>query len=88
MHVARVDPAKDMLTEEWTKAPSPSLVERRLYFGRNPVYDPAKMKGIPVRVQIVGGRKGPGDNAGGRYGARRWIWLTDLSLNNGRREYA
>ncbi|KAJ7180615.1 amidase [Mycena filopes] len=54
MPVTRVDPAKDMLTEEWTKAPSPSLVERRLYFGRNPVYDPVKMKGMPVGVQIVG----------------------------------
>ncbi|KAJ7180614.1 amidase [Mycena filopes] len=56
MPVTRVDPAKDMLTEEWTKAPSPSLVERRLYFGRNPVYDPVKMKGMPVGVQIVGRR--------------------------------
>ncbi|KAJ7043557.1 amidase [Mycena alexandri] len=52
--VTKVDPAKDLLTEEWTKAPSPSLMERKLYFGKNPVYDPEKMQGMPVAVQIVG----------------------------------
>ncbi|KAJ7470386.1 amidase [Mycena latifolia] len=52
--VTRVDPAKDVLTEEWTKAPLPSLVETALYRGKNPIYDPVAMKGMPVGVQLVG----------------------------------
>ncbi|KAJ7093138.1 amidase [Mycena epipterygia] len=52
--VTKVDPAKDKLTEEWTKAPSPSLVEQALYQGKNPIYDPVMMKGMPVGVQLVG----------------------------------
>ncbi|KAJ7760504.1 amidase [Mycena metata] len=52
--VTKVDPAKDMLTEEWTKAPLPSMMERTLYFGKNPVYDPVKMQGMPIAVQVVG----------------------------------
>jgi len=52
--VTKVDPAKDKLTEEWTKAASPSLVERALYQGKNPIYDPVAMTGMPVGVQLVG----------------------------------
>ncbi|KAJ6547162.1 amidase [Mycena capillaripes] len=49
-----VDPAKDKLTEEWWKMPSPSLVERALYVGKNPAYDPVAMQGMPVGIQVVG----------------------------------
>jgi hypothetical protein len=54
--VLRVDPAKDQLTEEWTTGPghgSP-ILEAELYKGKNPVYNPEAMQGIPVGVQIVG----------------------------------
>jgi amidase len=51
--VTKVDPAKDQITEEWSKA-SPSLVEKALYQGRKPIYDPVAMQGMPVSVQIVG----------------------------------
>ncbi|KAJ7756802.1 amidase [Mycena maculata] len=52
--VTKVDPVKDAITEEWTELPSPTLVERALYFGQKPVYDPVAMKGMPVSVQVVG----------------------------------
>ncbi|KAJ7090201.1 amidase [Mycena belliarum] len=52
--VTRIDPAKDGLTEEWTRAPSPSLVESALYHGKNPVYDPIAMRGMPIGIQLVG----------------------------------
>ncbi|KAJ7702411.1 amidase [Mycena rosella] len=54
--VTRVDPTKDAITEEWTKAPSPSLVEAALYRGKNPIYDPVAMEGMPVGIQVVGRR--------------------------------
>ncbi|KAJ6618267.1 amidase [Mycena sp. CBHHK59/15] len=54
MPVTTVDPARDQLTEEWTKVPSPSLVESALYQAKKPVYDPVATKGMPVAVQIVG----------------------------------
>ncbi|KAK0239322.1 amidase signature domain-containing protein [Armillaria nabsnona] len=53
--VTRVDPEKDMLTEEWTK-PSPdkkSILEDQLYRGKKPFYDPVPMKGMPVGIQVV-----------------------------------
>jgi Asp-tRNA(Asn)/Glu-tRNA(Gln) amidotransferase A subunit family amidase len=56
--VTRVDPAKDQLTEEWTNGPglgSP-IFEDALYHAKRPVYDPERMKGIPVGVQVVGRR--------------------------------
>ncbi|KAF7338607.1 putative amidase PB8B6.03 [Mycena venus] len=54
MPVTKVNPAKDKITEEWTKAPLPSLVERALYQGKNPIYDPVAMQGMPVGIQVVG----------------------------------
>ena len=45
-----------MITEEWQKEPGAGvkLVERELYDGKKPVYDPTAMKGLPISVQIVG----------------------------------
>ena len=54
--VTRVDPKVDQLTDEWTTGPvvGSSLLEREIYRGKHPVYDPEAMKGIPIGVQIVG----------------------------------
>ncbi|KAJ7105750.1 amidase [Mycena crocata] len=52
--VTLVDPLKDGITDEWAKAASPSLVERALYRGKTPIYDPVTMKGMPVGIQVVG----------------------------------
>lgn len=54
MPVTKVDPSKDGITEEWTKLPSPSLIERALYHGKKPIYDPVAMQGMPVGIQVVG----------------------------------
>ncbi|KAJ6500398.1 amidase [Mycena sanguinolenta] len=51
--VTKVDAAKDKITEEWLNAPSPSLVERALYHGKKPIYDPVAMQGMPVGIQVV-----------------------------------
>ncbi|KAJ6488681.1 amidase [Mycena vitilis] len=54
--VTKVDTTKDQLTEEWStlKAPTPSLIERALYQGKTPIYDPVAMQGLPVGIQVVG----------------------------------
>ncbi|CAK5279392.1 unnamed protein product [Mycena citricolor] len=52
--VTRVDPAQDKLTDLWTKMPGISMVERLLYAGRKPIYDPVSMVGLPVGIQLVG----------------------------------
>ncbi|KAF5391533.1 hypothetical protein D9757_002496 [Collybiopsis confluens] len=56
--VTRVDAKKDQLTEEWTSPPKSErgsvLMESRLYRVKTPIYDPVKMDGMPVSVQIVG----------------------------------
>ena len=57
--VTRVDPERDILTEEWTvrgegKGQGSSQVEARLYNGVTPVYDVKAMAGLPVGVQIAG----------------------------------
>jgi hypothetical protein len=56
--VTLVDPKKDQVTDEWKTGPGlgSSLLEDRVYRGKNPVYDPEAMKGMPVGVQIVGKR--------------------------------
>ncbi|KAF8184988.1 amidase [Mycena galopus ATCC 62051] len=54
MPVTKVDPTKDKITEEWSKVPSPSVVERALYHGSKPIYDPVAMQGMPVGIQIAG----------------------------------
>ncbi|KAI0314594.1 amidase signature domain-containing protein [Amylostereum chailletii] len=52
--VTRVDPIQDQITEEWVIEPGhgSTVVEGMLY-GKK-IYDPVKMKGLPVSVQIVG----------------------------------
>lgn len=56
--VTRVDPAKDQLTEEWTKPDGPGagswVLDRSVYRAKNAVYDANAMAGLPVGVQIVG----------------------------------
>lgn len=54
--VTRVDPTKDQLTDEWAKSSSSStkMFEDGLYKGKEPIYNPEAMKGLPVGVQIVG----------------------------------
>jgi Asp-tRNA(Asn)/Glu-tRNA(Gln) amidotransferase A subunit family amidase len=53
--VTRVDPAKDAVTDEWFSGPDrgSKIIENRLY-GKEAVYDPVKMEGLPVGVQVVG----------------------------------
>ncbi|KAI0027805.1 amidase signature domain-containing protein [Vararia minispora EC-137] len=52
--VTRVDPDKDAVTDEWLSAPDrgSKILESRVY-GLGGVYDPVKMRGLPVGVQIV-----------------------------------
>ncbi|KIK55153.1 hypothetical protein GYMLUDRAFT_48114 [Collybiopsis luxurians FD-317 M1] len=56
--VTHVDATRDQLTEEWTSPPKSEsrsvLIENRLYGGKEPMYDPVKMDGMPVCVQVVG----------------------------------
>lgn len=54
--VTRVDPSKDQLTTAWFEGPGhgSKLFERELFEGKKAVYDPKKMKNIPIGVQIVG----------------------------------
>ena len=53
--VTRVDPSKDAITEDWKKEAGhgSKLLEKNLYEGTKPVYDPEAMKGFPVSVQVV-----------------------------------
>ncbi|KAF8817567.1 amidase [Phlegmacium glaucopus] len=54
--VTRVDPAKDMLTDDWmTGAGHGSPVfEAGIYHGKTPLYNPEATKGMPVNIQVVG----------------------------------
>ncbi|KDQ16935.1 hypothetical protein BOTBODRAFT_64460 [Botryobasidium botryosum FD-172 SS1] len=55
--VSRVDPTKDQLTDEWRATcvnHGSSLLQSKLYDGPDAPYNPDKMKGLPVGVQIVG----------------------------------
>jgi len=56
--VTRVDPSKDELSEGWFKGPGhgSKLLERQIFEGKSPVYDPKKMANMPIGVQIVGKR--------------------------------
>lgn len=56
--VTRVDPLKDQITDSWIQGPGHGsrMLEREVYEGKTPVYDPKKMDQIPVGVQIVGKR--------------------------------
>ena len=53
--VTRVDPTKDALTEEWFTADDRgSKIWEDALYGTKAIYDPVKMQGLPVGVQIVG----------------------------------
>ncbi|KAL0953568.1 hypothetical protein HGRIS_004786 [Hohenbuehelia grisea] len=54
--VTRVDPTVDVLPANWAEEPGhgAKLIEKQLYSGKAPFYDPKAMAGMPVGVQIVG----------------------------------
>ncbi|KDQ10331.1 hypothetical protein BOTBODRAFT_36235 [Botryobasidium botryosum FD-172 SS1] len=55
--VSRVDPTKDQLTDEWRATcigHGSSFLQGKLYDGPDAPYNPDKMKGLPIGVQIVG----------------------------------
>ncbi|KAF8239357.1 amidase [Tricholoma matsutake] len=54
--VTRVDPAKDQLTEEWTRGPGHGsrILEHGVYWSNTPIYNPEATKGMPVGIQLVG----------------------------------
>jgi hypothetical protein len=54
--VAHVDPSKDGLTDEWwaSGGHGSKLLESRLYTGPDAIYNPEKMKGLPIGIQVVG----------------------------------
>lgn len=56
--VTRVDATKDQLTDEWISSPNlgSPLLEAGLYQGKNALYNPKQMDGMPVGVQIIGKR--------------------------------
>ncbi|KAF8892088.1 amidase [Infundibulicybe gibba] len=60
MPATHVDPVKDQVSEEWIKGPGHGshLLESRIYHGKNPLYDPKKMQGMPVGIQVVGQKWG------------------------------
>ncbi|KAG2369045.1 amidase signature domain-containing protein [Suillus spraguei] len=54
--VTRVNPDTDNLSTDFVVGASgrSKMFETRMYLGKNPVYDPKAMEGIPVGVQLVG----------------------------------
>lgn len=54
--VTRVNPDTDNLSTDFVVGASgrSKMFETRMYSGKNPVYDPKAMEGIPVGVQLVG----------------------------------
>ncbi|KAH0833464.1 amidase signature domain-containing protein [Lanmaoa asiatica] len=54
--VTRVDPKQDMLPVDFVPGATgtSTILEKQMYTGPTPVYDPVAMAGIPVGVQIVG----------------------------------
>ncbi|KAF8887396.1 amidase signature domain-containing protein [Infundibulicybe gibba] len=60
MPVIHVDPAKDQISKEWIEGPGHGsrLLENRIYHGKNAPYDPKKMQGMPVGIQVVGQKWG------------------------------
>ncbi|KAG2359187.1 amidase signature domain-containing protein [Suillus spraguei] len=54
--VMRVNPDTDNLSTDFVVGASgrSKMFETRMYLGKNPVYDPKAMEGIPVGVQLVG----------------------------------
>lgn len=56
--VTYVDPLLDAVTEEFLAldAPGSTLIEGRVYSGKNPAYNSTEMSGLPCGIQIVGGQ--------------------------------
>lgn len=54
--VTRVNPDTDQLSTDFVPGASgqSKVLESRMYLGKNPIYDPKAMEGIPVGVQLVG----------------------------------
>ena len=54
--VTRVDPTKDALPADFVPGATgtSTILEKGMYAGSTPAYDPVGMAGIPVGVQIVG----------------------------------
>ncbi|KAG8212908.1 amidase signature domain-containing protein [Butyriboletus roseoflavus] len=54
--VTRVDPKQDTLPADFVPGATgtSTILEKQMYLGPTPVYDPVAMAGIPVGVQIVG----------------------------------
>ncbi|KAG2354872.1 hypothetical protein BDR07DRAFT_583976 [Suillus spraguei] len=52
----RVNPDTDNLSTDFVVGASgrSKMFETRIYSGKNPVYDPKAMEGIPVGIQLVG----------------------------------
>lgn len=53
--VTRVDPVLDAITDEWREGSGhgSSMLEAGIYGGKNPLYDPVAMAGMPVGIQIA-----------------------------------
>ncbi|KAG2132990.1 amidase signature domain-containing protein [Suillus clintonianus] len=56
--VTRVNPDTDQLPADFVAGASgrSKMLDSRMYLGKNPVYDPKAMEGMPIGVQIVGKR--------------------------------
>jgi hypothetical protein len=56
--VCHVDAKKDQLTEEWWKEPGhgSKLLEGGLFKGKEALYNPEQIEGMPISVQVVGRR--------------------------------
>lgn len=54
--VTRVDPTTDRLSDDWRNESGhgSQMIERELYLKKDAPYDPEKMKGLPVSVQVIG----------------------------------
>jgi hypothetical protein len=54
--VTRVNPDTDQLPTDFVAGASgrSKVFDKRMYLGKNPVYDPKAMEGMPVGIQLVG----------------------------------
>ena len=53
--VTKVDQDLDTVPQDFLdRSGGSKLLESRVYLGKDPAYDPVKMHGLPVGIQIVG----------------------------------